>query len=293
MKLDIYENFITVADCHSITAAAKVLHIAQPALSAQIRTLESNYEMAFFLREPRSVELTDAGRIFYRHCKKILSVEQATQVSLLNCRSGNSGTLRIGTTRSNPDPVVSKLLQTYSDSWPMIHYEIYENNSSELISQTENGQIDLSIVRTVYPLPPTINKVLSLQEQFYVLVAENSSFLPQDIDIISLEQLKGVPLSISHGFHRYIRDVCQSYGFAPSIFSMNTSRTAVLQWAQWGHAAALLPMSERIFSVPKHMRCYKLLNTPLTSTRSFITRHQKKLSLPVTHMVETINSLLT
>ena len=71
MRLEALKNFITVVECGTITEAARKICIAQPALSNQIRGLEEELGVQLFHRTPRSMELTEAGRILYRHSRSI------------------------------------------------------------------------------------------------------------------------------------------------------------------------------------------------------------------------------
>lgn len=291
MKLEIYENFVTVANCRSITAASKLLHIAQPALSAQIRSIENFYQISFFNRLPRSLELTDAGKIFYQHCQNILMMEQNTLMELNNCRSKYTETLKLGVTRSAPDPVLNKLLDTFSKNYPDIHYEIHERNSNDLISMMDNGIIEFAAIRASFTPSPTVNVVLSLSEHFYALCSEDSELLPKDKDSINLTDLKDIPLSVPLGLYPYIRDTCHRYGFSPIIHSTNTSRSFVFDWALRDRAVALLSIPDDYFSYPEGLRCYKIHGNPLSSQRLFITPAGKKLSNAAASLIDTLYSL--
>ena len=74
MRLEALKNFITVVECGTITEAARKICIAQPALSNQIRGLEEELGVQLFHRPPRSMELTEAGRILYRHSRSICCI---------------------------------------------------------------------------------------------------------------------------------------------------------------------------------------------------------------------------
>ena len=63
MNIQYYYNFVTIVESGSLTAAAEKLHIAQPALSNQIKALEQKYGTRLFYRGARKLELTDAGAI--------------------------------------------------------------------------------------------------------------------------------------------------------------------------------------------------------------------------------------
>ena len=66
MNLQYYFNLVTIVEEGSLTAAAKKLRIAQPALSNQVKAMEQKYGTRLFFRGSRRLELTDAGSILYQ-----------------------------------------------------------------------------------------------------------------------------------------------------------------------------------------------------------------------------------
>lgn len=291
MKIELYQSFVAVADCRNITAAARDLHIAQPALSSQIKALEQHYGVELLIRLPRSVELTDAGRIFYQYCKNVLFMEENTRVDLARCSKGEAGVLKLGTTRSYPDEVIRKLLELYSAQHPAVHYELYESSSSALVDALDNGTIEFAAIRAAALLPSFVNEIISYHEHFRALCAKDSTLLPKDTDTIELTDLTQIPLSISYGLRSYIKERCENFGFQPVIHSMNPSRHSVLQWAEMDRAVALLPMSEDYYTVPVGLRCYKIKGNPLSSKRLFITKKGRKLSPAASRLVETLYTM--
>ena len=73
MDIENYRNFLAIIEAGSITGAAEIVHIAQPALSKQLRALEQFYGTKLLLtaRGTRQIILTDAGRIVYQKAKYI------------------------------------------------------------------------------------------------------------------------------------------------------------------------------------------------------------------------------
>lgn len=291
MKTELCENFVTVADCRSITLAARELHIAQPALSSQIRALEDEYQIELFTRLPRSVQLTDAGQVFYRFCKSVLEMEANTRVELDYCRMGEAGVLKFGTTRSYPDAVIQAILSQYSQRYPRIHYELYERSSSELVDALETGVIECAAIRSAKELPAFVHEEVTLYEQFCVLCAEDSKRLPPDRDCIALTDLMHQPLSISFGLRSYIQERCAAFGFQPIIHSMNPSRHFILHWAKLDRAVALIPVTEGYFPIPEGMRCYRLEGNPLITKRVFLVKQGRKLTPAAAHLVELLHEM--
>src|SRR6266702_1034469 len=64
--------FVKIVDIGSLTQAAEVLYIAQPALSQQLATLEGEVRQQLLVRTKRGVTPTEAGKVLYRHAQLIL-----------------------------------------------------------------------------------------------------------------------------------------------------------------------------------------------------------------------------
>ena len=78
MNLRRLQYFVKIVDIGSLTQAADILHVAQPALSQQLATLEGEVKQQLLLRTKRGVTPTEAGKVLYRHAQLILrQCEQA------------------------------------------------------------------------------------------------------------------------------------------------------------------------------------------------------------------------
>ncbi|MDO4326256.1 MAG: LysR family transcriptional regulator [bacterium] len=129
MNLDNLICFLLVAENLSFARAAETLHISQPAVTKQIRSLEHELGVALFIRSTRHVELTPAGMSFYKDAKEIVTKTQ-TAVSRLKNRNTNPASLRIGL--SNPaallylTPILKKFHEAHPDIYPNIFVPGYK-----------------------------------------------------------------------------------------------------------------------------------------------------------------------
>ncbi len=88
--------FVKIVDIGSLTQAAEVLHIAQPALSQQVATLEGELNQQLLIRTKRGVTPTDAGKILYTHARAILRQCEQAQLAVHNVGQALSGQVSIG-----------------------------------------------------------------------------------------------------------------------------------------------------------------------------------------------------
>ena len=100
MTLKQLEYFVTIINCGSISAAAQQLHISQPPLSMQIRSLEEELGVLLLERSTRVVRATDAGQRLYEKALDILDLVKETETTLTDSESLISGKLILGTISS-------------------------------------------------------------------------------------------------------------------------------------------------------------------------------------------------
>jgi DNA-binding transcriptional LysR family regulator len=93
MNLRRLKYYVKIVDIGSLTQAAEVLHIAQPALSQQLAALEGELDQQLLIRTKRGVTPTEAGKILYSHAQTILrQCEQAqSAVDNAGCDATDSG----------------------------------------------------------------------------------------------------------------------------------------------------------------------------------------------------------
>lgn len=84
MNLRRLKYFVKIVDIGSLTQAAEVLHIAQPALSQQVATLENELDQQLLIRTKRGVTPTEAGKILYAHARTILRQCEQAQTAVIN-----------------------------------------------------------------------------------------------------------------------------------------------------------------------------------------------------------------
>lgn len=96
MDFEFYRNFITVAETGNLTTASKKLALAQPALSAQIKTLEHYYgaKLIQTARGKRQLTLTEAGEAFLGKARQICRTEETILLDMQSFNKKASGTLR-------------------------------------------------------------------------------------------------------------------------------------------------------------------------------------------------------
>ncbi len=279
MNMDYYKNFIKIADLGNISLAAKTLLIAQPSLSKQIQILEKEFGTPLLKRNARNVELTTAGEIFYQKAKLICEINNICYDEIHTSILGNRGKLKIGITISYPDWYIEDLFKDFSDLYPQITYDIREDASDRLMDLLRKGIIEVAFIRTPIHINPIFRSFGGIEENFMAVYHKRNPWLPQDVESISIQQLKDVPLSISHGFKERVEQMFNEAGFEPKILSINSSRTTTLLWARLGKAVGLVTTTSfKNLELTSAMICRPITGVNTIAQRSFVTLKDANLS---------------
>ena len=284
MNLDFYRNFIAIVENGTLSAAAKVLHIAQPALTNQVKQMEEEYGSALFIRNARQMVPTDAGKILYDKAKNIVSLEDAARKEIHAQSEGATGTLRVGMTQAYPDSAMEELLLSFHKENPKIRYSFYEVNSNEIMNLLRSGVVEIGIVRTSGLLPPDLSYALQIDQKLCVYCGYNNPWISPYSKNVSLSSLHEVPLSLSRGFVPMLTEVFQRADVQPVIMSVATSRNNPMMWARACESVAIICAGESEICDTQDSFCRPLvsddpdISKQLESTRSFITLKGRQLS---------------
>lgn len=276
MNLEHYKNFIAVADEGTISGAAKKLLIAQPALSTQMKGLEQEYGAQLFVRGSRHIELTDAGRVLYNRSKTICYLEDAVRKEIDACRAGDRGTLWFGTTPAGPDRLLRSLLLDFHAANPLVSYEIFEQNSGQILQLLSDNVIEIGLVRTRPTLPPDIESVLTLEEHMMVYYHRDHPAFGPERKSVFLEELEHWPISLAKGLREMFVLACQYQGFEPELMNVCNSRGMSQLWAEDKRTVAVVVASQ---ALDLGDFCYRPIEGDAMRTRrSFVVRRERELS---------------
>ncbi len=188
MELRQLSYFVAVAEeLHFGRAAARV-HIAQPALSCQIQSLEKELGVQLFIRSTRRVELTRAGAVFYDRCIRILGDVDLSAEMVRSVAGKAVRKIRIGTVYPATIGVLPAFLARIGRKYPDIELHISSGSTNDIIRGLENGQINLGFIRPVENIGSL--RFFSIAHERYLLALEKKSALLSRSEI-DIEDLKG------------------------------------------------------------------------------------------------------
>lgn len=244
MELDNYRNFLAIVEAGSFTGAAEYVHIAQPALSKQLKSLENYFgaKLIITARGSRQILLTEAGRVLYQNAKYICSLEDLAKREIENIMGGVIGTLRFSIANSRSALFIKSSLRDFCSLYPNIKYELYEGSVGELTQQLLNGITELGVLSTQVEHQDNFTVLFRRDEELSAVAHKDAIFLDDSRESVNLKELKDIPLSLSAGCADIFLKGCSHASFTPRIICTSTTRSTALEWAKVRAAVAIVPV---------------------------------------------------
>jgi LysR family nitrogen assimilation transcriptional regulator len=145
------ESFVRVAELGSFSKAARVLDIAQPALSRQVRLLETDLRETLLLRNGRGVSLTPAGKRLFEHGVQILQQVALAREDLGAERDAAVGQVTLALPPSMSRRLTRPLIEGFRAQLPRARVTIVEGLSAHIAEWITSGRADLGLVYNPEP----------------------------------------------------------------------------------------------------------------------------------------------
>ncbi len=248
MELRQLRYFLAVADYLHFTEAADFLGIAQPPLSQQIRKLERELGTPLFIRHPRRIELTEAGRLFRERAQRIIDDAALAMAEAQNAGRGEAGRLTLGFAGSTVfHPLVPTVLQKYRHAFPDVRIDCEESNSSVLLERVLESKVDAAFVRLPLDCRGLSVQPLAVEEVLAVLPPRHRLSRRRSIDLAELagDPLILFPRPIGPDLYDSIISACRTAGFNPAVSMESPQISSTLGMAAAGFGVTLVPSSMR------------------------------------------------
>ncbi len=266
MELRQLRYFVSIVDHGSLSRAALVLHIAQPALTQQLRQLEDELGAQLLHRSAQGVLSTDAGKIFYQHAQAILKQVADAKSAVTQSTSKPTGTVAIGVPQSISGALALPLLLAAQQQYPEIELQLTEELTGNLIEQLKAGRINLAVLFDDGQLAP-FSCTPMVEEEMMFVCRIDSQFAPTQAALkprqaVSLEQALAATLilpGMQHGVRPRIESTARKAGLALArvieINSVAILKSAIL--ADMG--ATIIPLAPLLDEIERgSMRAYPI-----------------------------------
>jgi LysR family transcriptional activator of glutamate synthase operon len=234
-------------ECHFTRAAARE-HVAQPALSQQIRKLEDEVGLPLVERTTRQVTITHAGHLLVARARRILAEVESAQVELLGLRGLESGHVTVGTMHTMGPVDVSLALAIFHERHPAIELTVREQSSEELAEMLRDDELDiafLSVTERVESHGLGLHQLVS--EELVVLLPPRHPLARRRT--LRMEELEGEEF-ISYREGARLRELLlaagRHAGFQPQIKLESNESGRIRQLVSRGMGVAILPRSDAV-----------------------------------------------
>lgn len=236
---------VALAEERHFTRAAAREHVAQPALSQQIRKLEDEVGMALVHRTTRSVALTDAGEMLVGRARRVLAELEAAHAELEALSGVRTGRVTIGAMQTLGAFDFPLLLATFHARYPDVELAVREEASDTLAAMVRADELDLAILSVTDRIE---RRGLGLRE---LADEELVAVLPRDHPLAGRKRLRFFELAEQEfiGYRegwalRHILDqAAASAGFTPRMAFESNETTRIRALVARGLGVAVLPRS--------------------------------------------------
>lgn len=288
MDTSYYRNFLTLVQIGNITEAAEALHITQPALSKQIKLLETEYGAPLIIskRGQKGITITEAGRVFIEQIQQVCNHEIAAREAVKRLTNIVDGTLRISVSASRATPLVQQALQFFHVDYPSVHFEIYEGVMKDVTEQLLSGISEIGICSEQLLPYDKFEVIHRSREDLYAIFRNDIFYDALDKNELTLEHLQKVPLSLSAGSVKMIIQNMPGIISDMEIISVSTNKSTALEWAVAGKAVAVIPMdlAERVNRY--QMSRMRVSMPDATFNKVLVKAKDHKLSLVAQHFID-------
>ena len=264
MNLNQLTYFVAAAETLNFTRAAEKCFISQTAMSLQIKALENKVGVPLFIRGSHRVELTAAGRVFYREALAILERSEEALKLAQTAAEGISGSITIGYVKGYEQSNFSETLPAFRNAFPLIEVRLLRDNMGALYQALQNGGCDImfNLVPHVMEFPHLSHQYL---KDFPVMAILWPGHPLASRRRLTYRDLKNEDFIIMQPKDRANTEaeeviVCHKRGgFIPRIAAREKESEALLLMVSAGFGVAIMPeYCVRWFSHSKNLRIIPL-----------------------------------
>lgn len=238
------QYFVKIVDVGSLTQAADILHVAQPALSQQIATLEAEVRQQLLVRTKRGVTPTAAGTALYRHAQLILRQVEQARTDMMSAGQGLSGAVSIGLAPGTAAAELAvPLLRTVRERHPGIVLYLNETYGTTLSELIMTGRMDLAVLYGGTTAVHGLSFRLLLLEPLFLV---GPRALDRPGETIALAEAAGLELVLPRPYNivrKMVNDACAGSGLVPHVVAEIESDGTLTAVIAEGLGSTILPES--------------------------------------------------
>ena len=241
MELTQLKYYVTIAETLSFTRAAQILHVSQPAVSYQIRRLESELGTRLFDRGGRKIALTPDGEIFLPLAQSVLLKADEALRALREHLGVETGEVRMGCNPSVATYRGPSLIASFRQHLPRVRVQLIEGGDLELEQGVLEGTIDFAVV-TAPGSPHTLDVTPLAAEDLLLVVSPSHGYADRStVALAELNYEEFIFATNSYNITAQIIDACRRVGFEPRVAYQTGSLELLKGFVRQGLGVSMLP----------------------------------------------------
>ncbi|MGZ4187304.1 MAG: LysR family transcriptional regulator [Solirubrobacteraceae bacterium] len=246
MDLRQLRYLVALADERHFTRAAEREHIAQPALSQQIRRLEEEVGVALVERTTRKVSITEAGELLVARARRILSELSAAQAELEALRGILTGHVSVGAMHTMGPVDVSLALAIFHQRHPGVELTVLEQSSEELAEMLRDDVLDLAYLSVTERIESHGLGLHQLVSEELVVILPRSHPLAKQSGVRMSELAGEQFISYREGsrLRELLNRAAREADFDPQVMLESNESRRIRRLVARGMGVAILPRSD-------------------------------------------------
>ncbi|MFB9277915.1 LysR family transcriptional regulator [Cohnella cellulosilytica] len=259
MNISQLETLVTISKTLSFRKAGEMLNLTQPAVSAQIKSLEDEFKTILVDRN-HPVALTDRGQVFLDHAEQILAIVEQLKQKLTDLNEVPQGHIVLGTTSSIAIQILPRVLSYFQNQYPLIKTSILSMSSTQVLSSVENGAVDIGIGYLTDRSLQVETSILYYDTFEFVVAPRHPLAGAKRVTIGMLKDVPLILLSPDTLGRRFTDRILRDHGIEPNIVMELGSSEEVKRMVELNLGAAVVSK----LSVAEELRRGTLKMIPVT-----------------------------
>ncbi|WP_283138249.1 LysR family transcriptional regulator [Rhizohabitans arisaemae] len=182
MELRQVEHFVAVAQELNFSRAAERLHLGQSSVSSSIRALERDLNTVLFARDSRTVQLTEAGRVFLPAARRLLATAREARDGVSAVSGLLTGTVRIGIIQTLEGIDIPGAMADLRKRHPGLSVHLRDGQPPAMLIDVAKGRLDLAVVPALADQPPGVH-LQALHREDFVLITSAAHRLADRVTV--------------------------------------------------------------------------------------------------------------
>ena len=239
MDLKQLKALVTVAEAGSVTKASQLLHLVQPAVTRQIKTLEDELGVPLFERTRQGMRPTAAGSVLVERARRALAELERARAEIRPDPGSVAGIATVGLLESTLDVLAVPLVGRLRERHPDIELRLLTAYSGHLQQWLDDGDVDMSLLYNLRSTPSLFVQPL-LREQLWAVAPEGLT-ASEPVSVAELARHPLVMPVVSHGLRVLVDQVFARAKTEPRIAVETNSMVLQKQFVRAGYGWTVLP----------------------------------------------------